>query len=76
MGSAGVIVGVALLAILFIPSVRNAVVGFFVRKQGGAVQRSVTGGKLFSEVGEDIGKQSVSFGEQFQKDVFEGLLIK
>ena len=76
MGSAGVIVGVALLAVLFIPSVRNAVVGFFVRKQGEAIQRSVTGDKLFSEVGEDIGKQSVSFGEQFQKDVFGGLLIK
>jgi len=88
----GVVAVVAIGAVLFIPSVRNAVLGFVTRKQGEAIQRQITGGKLFDEAGADVqrqitggqtfaesidtaGKDSVSFGENLQKDLFGGLLF-
>jgi len=93
MGKLDIILIGDVLVVLFVPSVRNAIAGFFVRTAGEQVQRSLTGGKLFDEAGADVqreitggqtfaeagatfGGQAVSFGEQLQKNLFGGLLIK
>ncbi len=78
MGSAvlGIIALVGILIVASSPTLQLQIAGFFARKQGEAIQRQALGGKLASEVVEEAGAGAISFGEQLQKNLFGGLLIK
>ena len=92
MAGLGILLIAGVASFVFIPGVRDAVLGFITRKQGESIQRQITGGELFYEAGADVqrtitggqtfaesiytvGKESISFGEKLQKDLFGGLLF-
>ena len=70
-----IIIG-GILLIASSPSLQLEIAGFLARKQGEQIQRNILGGKLASDIAVEAGAGAVAFGEQFQKDVFGGLLIK
>ncbi len=55
---------------------RSLTGGKLFDEAGADVQREITGGQTFAEAGATFGGQAVSFGEQLQKNLFGGLLIK
>lgn len=63
------------------PQLRLQITGFFARKQGEAIQRSITGGKLFDVAGAEIqreitgGQTFAEVSEATQREVLGGSVI-